>query len=122
MYDDGINPMEKFAGTKIDINFKNHHTWGCPVYVLDAIFQGNISGIPKWEPHSHTGIYLGHSEFYSRSVALVLNPATDHVSPQFHMVFDDEFSTVTFIREGKIPHKMDRSCATYLKEWLNIEY
>ena len=37
------------------------------------------------------------------SVDLVLNPATGHVSPQFHMVFDDEFSTVPFMGEGTIP-------------------
>ena len=40
--------MEMFAGTTTYINPKNHHTWGYPVYVLDAIFQGNISGIPKY--------------------------------------------------------------------------
>ena len=31
---------------------------------------------------------------------MVLKPETSHVSPQFYVVFDDEFSTVTFIREG----------------------
>ena len=31
-----------------------------------------------------------------------VNPANGHVSPQFHVVFDNEFSTVTFIREGTI--------------------
>ena len=41
--------------------------------------------------------------FNAGSVALVLNPATGHVSPQFHVLFDEEFSTVSFIREGKIP-------------------
>ena len=46
--DDGINTTEKFAGITIDINLKNHHTWGCPVYVLDAILQGNIYGLPNW--------------------------------------------------------------------------
>ena len=44
----GITPMEKFTGTTIDITLKNHHTWGCPVYVLNAILQGNISGLPNW--------------------------------------------------------------------------
>ena len=33
---------------------------------------------------------------------MVLNPATGHVSPQFHVVFDDEVSTVPFMREGTI--------------------
>ena len=45
--DDGITPMVNFACTTTDITIKNIHTWVCPVYVLDAIFQGNISGLPK---------------------------------------------------------------------------
>ena len=89
--DNEVPLMEKFAGTKIDITIKIHHTWGCPVYVLDSRLQGNIYGIPKWEPHSISGIYLGHSQLYAGSVPLVLNQATHHVSPQFHIVFDDEF-------------------------------
>ena len=48
------------------------------------------------------GIYLGHSQFNAKSVALVLNPETGNVSPQFHVVFDDEFSTIPFMREGTI--------------------
>ena len=44
----GITPMENFAGTTTYINIKNHHTWGCPVYVLDGIWQVNISGLSKW--------------------------------------------------------------------------
>ena len=43
----GIILMEKFPGTTIDITPKNHHTWGCPDYVLDAILQGNISELLK---------------------------------------------------------------------------
>ena len=65
--------------------------------------QGNISGLPKWEPRSRAGIYLYHSPFHAGSVALVLNPETGHVSPQLHVVFDDGFSTGPLIREGTIP-------------------
>ena len=100
---DGITPMENSTGTTTDITLKNNHTCGCPVYVLDAGLQGNISGLPKWEPSSRVGIYLGHSPFHEVSVPLVLNPATVQVSPQFHVVFDDEISTVPLMREGKIP-------------------
>ena len=31
---------------------------------------------------------------HARSIALVLNPRTGHVSPQFHVKFDDFFKTV----------------------------
>ena len=34
---------------------------------------------------------------------LVINPETGHVSPQLHVVFEDGLSTVSFMREVKIP-------------------
>ena len=73
VYNYVITPMEKFEGTATDITIKNHHKRGCPVYVLDAILQGIISGLHKWEPLSLAGIYLVHSQFHAVSVALVLN-------------------------------------------------
>ena len=30
---------------------------------------------------------------------LVLNPRTGHISPQFHVVFDDSFSTVASLQD-----------------------
>ena len=102
---DEITPIEKFAVTITDTNHQNNHTWGFPVYVLDSILQCNKYGLPKWEPWSCTRIYIVHSPFHVGSVALVLSPASVHVSPQFHVVFDDDFSTVPFIREVKIPPK-----------------
>ena len=46
---------------------------------------------PKWEPRSRIDIYLGHSPFHAGSVALVFNPLTRRVSPQYHVVFDSIF-------------------------------
>ena len=102
MDDDGIITVENFSVTTTDITPKNHHTWGCPLYVLDARLKGNIAGLTKWESPSCAKIYLGRSPFHAVSVALVLNPSTGYVSPKFHMVFDDEFSIVPFMREGTI--------------------
>ena len=98
VYDAGINPMKKFAGTTTENTIKNHHRWGCPIYVLYEILRGKISGLTKWEPISREGIYLGHLSFHAGPVALFLNPETGHVSHPFHVVLDDEFSTVLFIR------------------------
>ena len=55
------------------------------------------------EPTINAGVYLGMSPNHASSVALVLNLATGHVSPQFHVVFDDEFSTVQYLRSGERP-------------------
>ena len=93
--------MEKFAGTK-KITLKNNHTWVYPVYVLDARLQGNIAGLPKWDPSLYAGVYLDHAQFYSGSVYHLLNPSDGCVSPKFRVVFYDEFSAVPFMRIGTI--------------------
>ena len=85
------------------IDLRNYHTFGCPCYILDSRVQSNPKGLPKWEPRARLGIYLGHSPAHAGSVALVMNPKSGLVSPQFHIVFDDTFSTVPHIRAGTIP-------------------
>ena len=51
------------------------------------------------------GIYVGRSPYHAGSVALVLNPRTGYVSPQYHVVFDDDFTTVPFMYSQEIsPH------------------
>jgi hypothetical protein len=84
-------------------NPRDFHPFGCPVFVLDSRLQSAGASIPKWDPRARAGIYLGHSPCHAGSVALVLNPRTLRVSPQFHIVFDDEFSTVPFMNNGEIP-------------------
>jgi len=61
------------------------------------------------------GIYVGRSPSHASNVALILNPRTGHVSPQFHIVFNDDFTTVPYLRTGTVPpHWADlvRSSAT----------
>ena len=93
---DASTPLSKFCGSTVKNNvfWKHQHTFGCPTFVLDAPLQGSIGGKPKWSEKSRVGVYLGHSSQHSSTVALVLNPKTGHVSPQFHIVFDNTFDTV----------------------------
>lgn len=101
----GETPESKFYGVPLEtIPVKSFHTMFCPCYVLDGRLQaaGSI-GPPKWEPRSNIRVYLGHSPFHAGSVALVYNPSTGHVSPQFHVVFDDDFTTVPYMEAGTIP-------------------
>jgi hypothetical protein len=72
-----------------------YHTFGLPRFVLDSCLQSGVGGAPKWEPRYCLGMYVDHSPSHAGSVALVLNPRTGHVSPQFHVVFDDHFTTVS---------------------------
>jgi hypothetical protein len=50
--------------------------------------------IPKWQLRSRTGVNLGISNQHARSIVLVLNLTTGHISPQFHVKFDPKFQTV----------------------------
>ena len=83
------------------------HTFGCPCFVLDSRLQSGLSTCPKWEPRSRLGIYVGHSPEHAGTVALVLNPRTGHVSPQFHVIFDDLFTTVPFMNKSQLPPNWD---------------
>ncbi len=90
---DAISPIEKFSQVAVAPKVKHCHTFGSPVYVLDAKLQTGKS-ISKWKHKARIGIYLGASPRHSRKVALVLSLTTGHVSPQFHVVFDDLFETM----------------------------
>ena len=71
---------------------------------MDSCLQSGVGGAPKWEPRSRLGIYVGHSPLHAGSVALVLNPRMGHVLPQFHVVFDDHFTTVPLEKNEVPPH------------------
>jgi hypothetical protein len=90
----GVAPIDIF--TRITVprqRLKDLHVWGCPTYVLDPKLQDRKK-IPRLKPRSRRGVFLGFGDKYASSVPLVLNPTTSHISPQFHVVFDDYFSTV----------------------------
>jgi hypothetical protein len=59
--------------------------------------------IPKWEPRAQMGLYIGRSPSHAANVALIFNPRTGHISPQFHIIFDDDFMTVPYLRTATIP-------------------
>ena len=72
----------------------NCHVWGCPAHVLEPKFQKPGVMIPNWDPRSLRGVNMGFSKRHSTQFGLVLNLLTGLVSPQYHVVFDDMFSTV----------------------------
>ena len=87
------SPLSIFSKTSQSFHLRNFHVWGCPVYVLDPKLADGKT-LPRWEPRSRLGLYLGPSPLHSTSVALVLNLKTRRISPQYHVVFDDRFHTV----------------------------
>ena len=101
-------PNEAFANMDIDTTFQRtrlncFHTFGCPVFILDKVVQdGNKP--PCWVPRSHPGVYLGHSTHHTANVAWVMNIKTHHISPQYHIVFDEGFTTVGTQNTMCMPH------------------
>ena len=83
-----ITPLQKFSSVSMDPKLRHFHSFGCPAYVLDNVLQSS-QGLPKWSSRSRLGVYLGASPNYARSIALILNPRTGHISPQFNVKFDD---------------------------------
>ena len=86
-------PTQCISGTEVVINKKHYKTFGCPTYVLDNALQKN-NPFPKWKERARVGIYLGQSPQHNRNVALVLSRETGLVSPQFHVLCDNNFTTV----------------------------
>jgi len=85
---------------------RDRHVWGCPVYVIDHRLQG-AQKIPKWDERVQVGAYMGRSPNHAGHVALVLNISTGRVSPQYHIVFDDNFETVEALRKGVVPSRWE---------------
>ena len=96
-----LAPIHTFSKFFTNVEIKYCHTWGFPVFVLEA--KAQIVHLSKWDPKARVCIYLGHSSCHARSVTLVLNLNTLHFSPQFHVVFDDKFSTVPYMLSGEVP-------------------
>ena len=80
--------LECLSGVNITHKLRHFHAFGCPTNVLDNALQSG-QGSPKWKQRSRLGVYFGPSPSHASFVALVLNPRTSHVSPQFHVKFDD---------------------------------
>ena len=88
-------PDELFSKTKLGCwALRRCRVFGCPSFVLDNRLQDGKK-IPKWEPRARTGMFLGFSNEHSSTVGLILNLKTGAISPQFHIVYDELFTTVS---------------------------
>jgi hypothetical protein len=88
-----LSPWEKITGERSKLDQTDMHPLLCPVYVLDRRMQEGTSP-PKWTKRTTQKVYVGHLHHYSKSVPMVWDPKTKLVSPQFHVMFDDNFDTV----------------------------
>jgi len=72
----------------------NARAWGCPAYVLEPQLRVAGGKLPKWQPRTRRGQFLGFSKTHSSTVGLIRNLRTGSITPQFHCVYDSEFETV----------------------------
>jgi hypothetical protein len=90
----GLSPNEFWSGSRSDhSDLRRTHVFGCPIYVLDPDLQDG-KRIPKWTSRARKGMFVGFSSEHSSQCPLVLNLETGHISPQYHVVFDDKFASV----------------------------
>jgi len=105
----------------------SHHlsdfrVFGCPAYVLEKNLADD-NGIPKWKARAYRGVYIGHSDQHSSSIAMIWNPTTKLVSAQYHIVFDEGFQTVSSLGSTLDHDAVQAAFGTLLKstEWLHSD-
>ena len=90
----GRAPVEKLCNIELNCKHINRaRVWGCPAYVLDARLADG-KRIPKWERKARLGQFLGGSTKHSSMIGLIRNLNTEYISPQWHVVYDELFTTV----------------------------
>ena len=56
-----------------------------------------------WKPRSKPAVFLEKSRQHASNASLAYDPSTHHMSPQFHLVHDDEFQTVNRSNSNNLP-------------------
>ena len=93
-----------FTSTEVQDNPKHWKPFGCPNFVLTSALRAPQLIYHKWKYIAELGIYLGPSPVYHRNVALILNPATGLISPQFHVSFDPDITTAPYLKRKSSPY------------------
>jgi hypothetical protein len=89
------SPYHLFTGQESPWTLSDFRVFGSPVYVLQKKLQDG-DNFHKWRARSWQGVYIGHSNCHASNVPLVYNPRTIHVTPQYHLVFDETFTSITY--------------------------
>jgi hypothetical protein len=99
----GVCPADIFMGSTVPRRrVLDYHVWECPVYVLDPKMQSGKK-LPRWEPRSRRGMFMGLSCQHASEVPIVRNISTGSITTQYHVVFDDLFYTVSSVDQYHAP-------------------
>jgi hypothetical protein len=117
----GLSPEEIFTGIKGRSRLSDFHPFGCPVFVLDPSLQQGHK-IPRWKPRSRVVVYLCLSPDHASSIPLVLSTTSGIVSPQFHVVFDDYFTTTKCLQTNELPISWPTLLATSSEKFVDDSF
>ncbi len=121
----GLTPLEVFTKTKSDHHdIQRAHVWGCPVFILDPHLQDGKK-IPKWNRQARLAQFVGFSPEHCSLVANVRHLQTNHISPQFHLIHNDNIETI--LNDTPLDHPLSDQCLldifdTSCKVYANIEH
>ena len=123
-----FSPEEVFSGPTFCTQenpsiIREFHTFGCPVLVLNSQLSDGKS-IPKFDPRVRTCIFVRWSKEHASTVALVLDPKTDHISTKFYVILDNNFETVASPTSLKsdILNIWENIVKTYQKEKKHVTF
>jgi len=105
--DNTISPWEAFTGFPSSKTAIDCKVWVCPVYVFHKSLQDNPSTAKTWTSCCWQGVFVGLSSLHASNVALVYNPLTQHMTPQFHLTSDESFSTTTSSVSTDLDSRLD---------------
>ncbi len=92
--DKQLSPHQMFTGESPKWSLNDFRVFGCPVFVLQKKLQDGDS-FQKWRARCWQGVYIGHSSCHASSIPLIYNPTTTHITPQYYIVFDEGFTSVS---------------------------
>jgi hypothetical protein len=91
----GFSPLEILTRRRSDHKDLNRaKVWGCPTFVLDPTLAEGKK-LPKFKARARVAQYMGMSDEHSTLVGLVRHLISGSISPQYHLVFDETFESVT---------------------------
>ena len=98
----GTTHVEKLTRLSQTFDVKNDQIFGCQSYALDASLQENKLS-PTWNERTRVGAYIDRSKYHASRVSFLTHFRTLHISPQFHVIFDENVETVASLRSGIEP-------------------
>ncbi len=92
--DKNTSPYKLFTGDLPPWTLNDFCVFGYSTYILHKRLQVGDS-FQKWRARCWQGMYVRHSMYHASNIPLIYHPASTPVTPQFHIVFDEHFISIT---------------------------